>query len=104
MKDAALFFKALGDETRLKIVQMLRGRELCVCDIMAAFAMTQPAISHHLKILKQAGVVQDSREGKWIYYSLNPAMFVAMDAMWRLLAAGSQQKQRRSACAPQVDS
>lgn len=99
MKDAALFFKALGDETRLKIVQMLRGQELCVCDILAAFDMSQPAISHHLKILKQAEVVQDSRDGKWIYYSLNPAAFDRMNALWRQLAAGSQHKQRRCPCA-----
>lgn len=71
-KDMAEIFKALGDETRLKIVQLLYGKALCVCDIIEAFSMSQPAISHHLKILKQAGIVVDGREGKWIYYQLNP--------------------------------
>jgi len=71
--ELAEIFKALGDETRLTIVQLLIGRELCVCDILDSFDMSQPAISHHLKILRQAGVVRDKREGKWIYYSLNPA-------------------------------
>lgn len=66
-------FKALGDETRLAIVQMLAGKELCVCDILDAFNMSQPTISHHLKILRQAGIVQDRREGKWIFYSLDSA-------------------------------
>lgn len=72
MKELASFFKALGDETRLGIVKLLIGKELCVCDIIEEFNMSQPAISHHLKILKQAGIVNDCREGQWIYYSLNP--------------------------------
>lgn len=70
----AEFYKALGDETRLTILQMLKGQEMCVCEILARLEMTQSAVSHHLKILKQAGLVTDKREGKWIYYSLNPAV------------------------------
>ncbi|MEG6585707.1 ArsR/SmtB family transcription factor [Dendrosporobacter sp. 1207_IL3150] len=72
MRQLATIFKALGDDTRLEIVKMLIGKELCVCDIIAAFAnKSQPAISHHLKILKHAGVLSDSRDGKWIFYSIN---------------------------------
>lgn len=71
----AEIFRALGDETRLAIVQMLAGKKLCVCNVLDAFEMSQPTISHHLKILRQAGIVQDERQGKWIYYSLNPAAF-----------------------------
>ncbi|MFA6076237.1 MAG: metalloregulator ArsR/SmtB family transcription factor [Negativicutes bacterium] len=63
-------FKALGDPTRLGIVRLLIGKEMCVCEIMDAFAKSQPAISHHLKILKQAGLLSEVREGKWIMYSL----------------------------------
>lgn len=74
-------FKALGDETRLAIVQMLIDQELCVCEILAAFEMSQPAISHHLKILRQAGVVQDTREGKWIHYQLNPSALELLSAV-----------------------
>lgn len=69
------FYKALGDDTRLKILEMLTGREMCVCEILNRLNMSQPAVSHHLKILKQAGLVKDSREGKWIYYSLNDRVF-----------------------------
>lgn len=75
MKKIAEFYKALGDETRLKIIQMLTGHEMCVCEIIDKLDMSQPAISHHLKILRQAGIVKDSREGKWIYYSLNAGVF-----------------------------
>ena len=75
MRKIAEFYKALGDETRLKIIQMLSRREMCVCEIIDKLDMSQPAISHHLKILRQAGLVKDSREGKWIYYSLNDRVF-----------------------------
>lgn len=72
MHDLTLVFKALGDSIRLEIVQMLLGKELCVCEILDAFKLSQPAVSHHLKILKQAGVLLDRKEGKWVYYKLNP--------------------------------
>ena len=71
----AEFYKALGDETRLKIIEMLFEHEMCVCEIIDQLALSQPAISHHLKILKHAGILQDTKEGKWIYYSLNPDVF-----------------------------
>jgi len=75
MKKIAEFYKALGDEVRLKILQMLSEQEMCVCEIIDRLDMSQPAVSHHLKILRQAGLVKDSRDGKWIYYSLNDGVF-----------------------------
>lgn len=74
-KDAprvARVFKALGDETRLSIVAMLgrAGCALCVCEIEAKFDLSQPTISHHLKVLRDAGVVETERRGTWVYYSL----------------------------------
>lgn len=75
MKELAEMFKALGDPIRLEIVRLLTGKELCVCDIHDAFQVSQPTISHHLKVLKFAGLVTDSREGKWIYYSLTAEAF-----------------------------
>lgn len=79
MKDTATIFKALGDEVRLEIVRLLAGKELCVCTIMDAFAKSQPTISHHLKVLKYAGIVEDTRDGKWIYYRLAPDAFRVID-------------------------
>jgi DNA-binding transcriptional ArsR family regulator len=62
------FFKALSDETRLKILGLLREREMCVCEIMVALDLTQPTASHHLRILEGAGLVQDEHKGKWVFY------------------------------------
>ena len=78
-KTLAKIFKALGDETRLEIVRMLAGKERCVCAFLNAFNMTQPAISNHLRVLREAGVVLDAREGRWIFYRLNPEAFQAIE-------------------------
>ncbi len=71
MKELSKVFKALSDETRLRIVKLLENGELCVCHIVAAVDMSQSRISFHLKILKEAGLVKDRREGKWMHYRLN---------------------------------
>lgn len=65
--------KALGDPTRLKIFEMLREGSLCACRILEAFEITQPTLSHHMKILCDAGIVLAVKEGKWVHYSLNCA-------------------------------
>jgi DNA-binding transcriptional ArsR family regulator len=65
------FCKALCDSTRQKILEMLREREMCVGEIVDAFDMSQPTISHHLNILKVADTVKSRKEGKQVYYSLN---------------------------------
>jgi len=64
------FFKALSDETRLRIVKLLELREMCVCEVMVALGLTQPTASHHLGLLENAGLVQDRKEGKWVFYSI----------------------------------
>ncbi len=71
MKDLLSVFKALSDETRLRIVKLLENGELCVCHIVAAVDMSQSKISFHLRTLKEAGLVKDRREGKWMHYRLN---------------------------------
>jgi ArsR family transcriptional regulator len=66
-------FKILSDETRLAIIMLLReSGELCVCDICGATSESQPKISRHMAILRNAGLVIDRREGKWIHYRLSP--------------------------------
>ena len=62
--------KALADIQRLKILYLLKEREMCVCELMTVLKMSQPAISHHVKILKQAGFIKDERRGKWVFYRL----------------------------------
>jgi len=71
MNDLVTIFKALSDETRLRIIKLLEQGELCVCDITAALDMVQPKVSFHLSALKEAGFIQDRKQGKWIHYSLN---------------------------------
>jgi ArsR family transcriptional regulator len=65
------FFKALADENRLRILSLLEGGELCVCEVMAALNFTQPTASHHLRILENAGVVKAKKEGKWVFYGIS---------------------------------
>ncbi|MDH5712481.1 MAG: metalloregulator ArsR/SmtB family transcription factor [Candidatus Bathyarchaeota archaeon] len=73
------FFKALADETRLRIVKLLEVREMCVCEVMVALGLTQPTASHHLGLLENAGLVKDRKEGKWVFYSLaDPKLIESM--------------------------
>lgn len=69
--DLAEFFKVFGDSTRIKIMYALFEHEMCVCDIVALLNMTQSAVSHQLRVLKQARLVKYRKEGKVVYYSLN---------------------------------
>ena len=71
MKELLSIFKALSDETRLRILKLLENGELCVCHIVAAVDMSQSKVSFHLKVLKDAGLVKDRRDGKWMHYRLN---------------------------------
>ena len=70
MKRLANVIKALSDETRLRVMKLLEEREICVCELMQVLDMSQPRVSRHLSVLKNAGLVDDRREGKWVYYSL----------------------------------
>ena len=72
----APMFKALGDPVRLRLLSMIAsagGGEVCVCDLTGEFALTGPTISHHLKVLREAGLVDSDRRGTWVYYRLVPA-------------------------------
>ena len=69
--DVALICRALGDANRLEIIRMLSDREKCGCRLLEKFEITQPTLSHHMKILVECGLVNDRREGKWHHYSLN---------------------------------
>ena len=68
-------FKALGDRTRLSILNLLNVREMCVCEIMAALHLTQPTASHHLGILETAGVVKERKDGRWVFYRIADETF-----------------------------
>ncbi len=75
--ELAKVFKALGDPVRLRLLSMIASRdggEVCVCDLTPAFDLSQPTISHHLKLLRQAGLIDGERRGTWVHYRLLPAM------------------------------
>ncbi|GAA4702403.1 metalloregulator ArsR/SmtB family transcription factor [Pseudonocardia yuanmonensis] len=73
--ELAAAFKALGDPVRLRLLSLIaahEGGEACVCDISGAFELTGPTISHHLKVLRTAGLVTSERRGTWVYYRARP--------------------------------
>jgi ArsR family transcriptional regulator len=72
---AQRWFHALSDETRLQLLELLRDGEQCVCDLTGALDAAQSRLSFHLKTLKDAGLVTDRRQGRWVYYALNPEAF-----------------------------
>ena len=69
---SARWFHALADETRLQIIERLSAGEQCVCDLTDSLQTGQSRLSFHLKTLKDADILNDRREGRWVYYSLNP--------------------------------
>jgi len=71
ISEYAVIFKALGDETRLKILTMLINGKTCACHILEKFNFTQPTLSYHMKQLTDSGLVDAQKEGKWVYYSIN---------------------------------
>lgn len=82
--DLAHILKALADPTRLRLVSMVaahEGREACVCDLTEALGLTQPTISHHLKILVDAGICTRDKRGVWAYYTLVPGALQALAAL-----------------------
>ncbi len=80
----ARVFKALGDPVRLRIVSIVASRaggEVCVCDITGAFELSQPTISHHLKVLKEVGLLTSERRASWVYYRLVPETLGELSAL-----------------------
>jgi ArsR family transcriptional regulator, arsenate/arsenite/antimonite-responsive transcriptional repressor len=82
--DLALAFKALGDPVRLRLLSLIAARgggEVCVCDLTEPFTVTGPTISHHLRVLREAGLVDCQRRGSWVYYWIVPAVLNTMSAV-----------------------
>ena len=78
---AVELFQALSDETRLAIVQRLRSGQKCVCDLTDLLDAAQSRLSFHLKVLKDAGLVSDRKEGRWVHYSLNRDAFAELQSL-----------------------
>jgi ArsR family transcriptional regulator len=92
-------FRALGDETRLRLIERLRGGEQCVCDLTDELETGQSRLSFHLKTLKDAGIVTDRRQGRWVYYALRPGVFEELqDIVSELRPARSSLRVLRPGC------
>lgn len=78
---AARLFHALSDETRLAVLDMLRSGEQCVCDLQGALDAAQSRLSFHLKVLKDAGLVRDRKEGRWSYYAIDPDAVAELETL-----------------------
>lgn len=97
IKDMVRIFKALADPTRLRIMLLLRQRELCVCELMAILESEQSRISHQLRILRDAAVVEDRRKGRWIIYAIpeatRPTLDLLLESLWKEQLAKSNEIQ-----------
>ncbi len=80
--DSVRIFKALGHETRLRIMTLLAARPLCVCQLEAALELSQVAVSRHLTVLRAAGLVESKRDGLWVHYRLAPAKTPLQDFLF----------------------
>jgi ArsR family transcriptional regulator, arsenate/arsenite/antimonite-responsive transcriptional repressor len=74
-------FHALSDETRLEIVELLRGGERCVCELTDTLDAAQSRLSFHLRVLKDAGIVRDRKDGRWVHYELEPEAFEEIESL-----------------------
>jgi ArsR family transcriptional regulator, arsenate/arsenite/antimonite-responsive transcriptional repressor len=95
---AARIFHALSDHTRLSILQRLRLGERCVCDLTDALDAAQSRLSFHLKVLKDAGLVTDRRDGRWMYYTLNSEALADAGELLENMASEPSAAERRSGC------
>ncbi|MEU7990000.1 metalloregulator ArsR/SmtB family transcription factor [Streptosporangium canum] len=90
--ELAVLLKAVADPVRLRLLSMIgshAGGEACVCDLTAAFDLTAPTISHHLKVLRTAGLIDSERRGTWVYYWIVPSAVNRLGALFTPLAEPS---------------
>jgi ArsR family transcriptional regulator len=98
LDQAATLFHALSDRTRLSILQRLRFGERCVCELTDDLEAAQSRLSFHLKVLKDAGLVTDRREGRWMYYTLDHEALGEVTELVESLAATPTATERRTGC------
>lgn len=94
----AAIFKALGDETRIEIITLLKGRSLCACQLLETLKITQPTLSHHMKVLNSAGIVTTQKTGTWSHYSLNSGIIADIDPFLQTIKAGCPEPDMSVSC------
>ncbi|WP_447983762.1 ArsR/SmtB family transcription factor [Nitrospira sp. Nam74] len=95
---AAELFHALSDETRLEVLEQLKDGEQCVCELMDEMKAAQSRLSFHLKVLKNAGLLQDRREGRWMYYSINRESLEELEELIVDLKRGAKAARSSTTC------
>jgi len=101
--DDVQILQAIAEPTRLEIVRQLASDgEVCACDFTDCCDVSQPTVSHHLKVLREAGVVGAERRGTWIYYRLEPKAASRVAALGHLLSAGAQREPKRVSAKPAI--
>lgn len=96
--DTAAVFKAFCDENRIRIIDMLKSGEKCACRLLEELEITQPTLSHHMKIMCDAGIVTARKEGKWTHYSLNERRIGEAAAYLSALTNDISEGENRSCC------
>ena len=97
-KETARVFKAFCDENRLQILELLRSGEKCACKLLEEMSISQPTLSHHMKILCDSGIVVGRKEGKWMHYRISPeGVQIAKDYLNGLTAADAA-RERKPCC------
>ena len=99
--DDVRILQAIAEPARLAIVRQLAADgEVCACDFTDCCGVSQPTVSHHLKVLREAGVISGERRGTWIHYRLEPRAAARIAALGRLLSAGAQREPKRVGAKP----
>jgi ArsR family transcriptional regulator len=95
----ASLMKALSDETRLRIVKMISGGELCACEILEQFHITQPTLSYHMKLLCESGLVESRKDGIWMKYTLKLDVLNLLTKLFESIGADAEKtSERKEAC------
>ncbi len=94
----AVLAKAIADPVRLQLVDVLRKHagKVCVCELVPLFDLSQPTVSHHLKVLREAGIIEGERRGTWIFYRLRPEAAARLERIAALIGAGTATMPRRT--------
>lgn len=97
-KKTAVIFKAFCDENRIKILQLLKDGEKCACRLLEEMNITQPTLSHHMKILCDSGIVKGRKEGKWTHYSISPNGVRYAEQCFKELTNVAKESKNKSCC------
>lgn len=89
-KEYAILFQALSEETRVRVTEMLTKEKRCACQILEKLEISQPTLSHHMRILSESGLVTAEKRGKWVFYGINEAVFADLKKFVERIGQGTE--------------